>query len=232
MDGIHKRFGIKRFGKKVTKPWGNYFFVPKNINEAIEQTNWKRWDGEEVMMSSTHDPYLPLLLSTTRKILQRALPNGVKFCIQTRSPLAARDFDLLKKYKDQVRVQVSISTNNNKLSRLIEPRVSPPKVRFEILEKAKKAGLDTGIIIAPFLPSVSVRPDPFGDLDQIVEIVKKIRPNYIYGESIHSRGSNMKELEIALGEQPQLKGFDKKIEKEFYKLLKKSKLKGKWWPDK
>lgn len=232
VDGIHKRYGGQRIGKAVYRPWGNYFFVPKNIDEAIEETQWHKWKGQEAMMSSTHDPYLPQLVLVTRKILENALPEGVRFCIQTRSPFATRDFDLIKEYKDQVRIQVSIATMNHELSRLIESRVSPPESRFKVIEEAKRLGLNTGIIIAPVFPPVDIRPDPYNDLKQIIERLEYINPDYIYGESLHTRGSNMKEIESVLGKRPALKGFDTKIEKEFYSLLKKHRLKGKWWPEK
>jgi len=231
VDSIHKRYGEARVGKAVYKAWGNYFFIPSNIDQAIADTNWSKWKGIEVMMSSTHDAYLPQLLPITRKILEAALPEGVKFCIQTRSPLVTKDFDLLKKYKNQVRIQVSIATLNHELARAVESRVSPPEGRFKILEKAKEIGLNTGIIIAPVFPSVKLRPNVFEDLKQILELVAKIKPDHIYGESLHMRGSNMGEIEMTLGERPNLEGFDRKIEKEFYGLLSLYKLKGKWWKE-
>lgn len=231
VDGIHKRYGEQRIGKAVYRPWGNYFFVPGNIDQAIEETQWHKWKGQEAMMSSTHDPYLPQLVPVTRKILEAALPEGVRFCIQTRSPLATRDFDLIRDYKDQVRIQVSIATMNHELSNLIESRVSPPESRFKVLEEAKRLDLNTGIIVAPIFPPVSIRPDPFGDLKQIIERLSKIKPDYVYGESLHRRGSNMIEIEAALGQRPITNGFDREIGKEFYRLLKTYKIKGKWWPD-
>lgn len=232
VDGIWKRYGEQRIGKAATLPWGNYFFVPKNIDQAIEETDWKKWRGQEAMMSSTHDPYLPQLLPITRKILEKALPEGVKLCIQTRSPLVIKDFDIIEKYTDQVRVQVSITTLNSELSRQIESRVSPPESRFKIIEKAKDIGLNTGIIVAPLFPKVKIREDPIEDLEQIIKRLSKIKPDYIYGESLHTRGSNMIEIEKALGERPNLDGFDFSIGKAFYKLLRKYGLHGKWWPDK
>jgi hypothetical protein len=69
------------------------------------------------------------------------------------------------------------------------------------------------------------------DLRQIIERLGKIKPDYIYGESLHRRGSNMQEIEVALGERPFAEDFDSKIKREFYRLLKKNKLSGKWWPD-
>lgn len=229
VDNIHKRYGEKRYGKTIMRAWGNYFLLPSNIDEAIEETPWAKWKGIEVMMSSTHDPYLPNLTNITHKILERALPEGVKFCIQTRSPLIERDFPLLIKYKNQVRIQVSIATMNEQLARLIEPRVVPPKARLEIIKKAKELGFDTGVIIAPVFPPLKIRPFPSEDLEDIIKQLAIINPDHIYGESLHIRGSNLTEIEFALGEKVNLKNFDQAIEKIFYKILKKYNLKGKWW---
>ncbi len=231
VDNIHKRYSQKKFGSIVTMAWGNYFLIPSNLDEAIEKTNWKKWKGIEVMMSSTHDPYLPMLALTTRKILERALPFGVKFCIQTRSPLIEKDFTLLSTYKDQIRLQVSIATMDKDFAKLIEPRVAPPESRLNIIKKAKEYGLETGVIIAPVFPPVKIRPSPSADLEKIISSLAEIRPDHIFGESLHIRGSNLNEIEFAIGEKVMLGNFDNAIEKVFYRLLKKYNLKGKWWKE-
>ena len=229
VDDIHKRWSYQRVGDIVFEEWGNYLALPSNLEEAIDETPWERWKGKEVLLSSTHDPYLPVIYKWTRKILEKALPAGVHLCIQTRSPLVERDFDLLKEYASQVRLQVSIATYSQELSRLIEPRVVLPERRMAILEKAKAEGLDTGIIIAPVLPPNKLRPDVREDLELIIKDLKRIEPNHIYGESLHRRGLNIVYLEKILGEEIILKGFDKIAGKLYYSLLKKYGLKGKWW---
>ena len=229
VDEIHKKFGFRRAGNIVYNEWGNYFAVPDNLDEVIKETKWEKWKGVEVMMSSTHDPYLAQLSKSSRKILEQALPAGVKFCIQTRSPLVEKDFDLIQTFRDQVRLQVSIATYNDKLSRLVETRVVPPRRRMETLRKAKEYGLRTGIILAPIFPSVSVRQDVEGDLESMISDLAEIRPDYIYGESVHIRGINLAYVETALGEKVELQGFDAKAESMFYDLLRAHRLKGKWW---
>lgn len=169
VDSIHKKFSFNRAGSIVYNDWGFYFSVAEKLSDLIKQTPWEKWKGQEIMLSSTHDPYLPHLNGWARKILDTALPYGVKFCIQTRSPLVERDFDLIQQYKRQVRLQISIATMSDQLSRLIEPRVVPPKRRIEILRKAKDNGLRTGIIIAPVFPPIDLRPDVRGDLEIIVQ---------------------------------------------------------------
>ncbi len=229
VDSINKRYGMKRAGSLVNHAWGNYFLAPENMDEAIEKTNWKRWKGVEVMMSSTHDPYLPQLVAITRKVVTAALENGVRLCVQTRSPLVKRDFDLYRKYRDQIRIQVSVATTNRELSRIIEPRVSMPEARIGIIREAKALGLKAGIIIAPVMPPLKVRPSVSADLEEIIKQLAGIKPDFIYGESLHRRGSNIKKLETALGEPIKLGNFDAVAEREFYSLLEKYGMKGKWW---
>lgn len=231
VDEIHKKFGFRRAGNLVYNPWGYYFSVPENLQQVMDETPWKRWEGQEVMLSSTHDPYLPQLFKWTRRILEKALPAGVRFCIQTRSPLVENDFDLIRDYRKQVRLQVSVATMDEEFSRLIEPRVVKPNRRLEILRRAKNYGLSTGIILAPIFPPVNARSNVKVDLENMISELPKIRPDHIYGESLHLRGINLAYVEEAIGERIVLHGFDKKCEKLFHTILSAHGLKGRWWPE-
>ncbi len=231
VDSIHKRYGQKRGGSIVNRPWGNYFLVPSNIEQAIQDTKWSRWEGVEAMMSSTHDPYLPQLVPITRKILKTALPAGVRLCIQTRSPLVLRDLPFLAEYRDQIRLQISIATMDKKFASVIEPRVAPPESRLKVLAQAARLGIDTGIILAPIFPPVALRPNVRKDMKALVEGIARVTPKHIYGESLHTRGSNMSELEIALEEKIELGNFDAAAEKLFHSMLKEHDLKGRWWKE-
>ncbi len=180
------------------------------------------------------------LYKWTHKILEKALPQGVRFCIQTRSPLVEQDFALIKEYPDKVRVQVSIATMNSELSRIIETRVVPPQSRL-FFGKAKGLGLRTGVIIAPVFPKVErlERGIFFGNRCQdilmdvciIVQGLSEICPDYIFGESLHRRGSNLRYIERALGQTLDLKGFDKIAENIFLDELSNHQLKGIWWKE-
>ena len=124
-----------------------------------------------------------------RRILTKALSAGVKFCIQTRSPLVMNDFDLLIKYRNQIRLQISIATMNEKLTRIIEPRVALPRVRLDIIRKAKQQNLEVGVIIAPIFPPLKDRPDVREDLMSIMKELAEIKPeSYLWRKSSHQRG--------------------------------------------
>lgn len=230
VDEIHKRFGQSRYGEVVLRKWGDYLLLPGNLDDAIEKTPWRKWAGKEVMMSSTHDPYLPTLAATARKLLEHALPAGVKICLQTRSFIVTKDLEFLARYRGQIRLQVSIATMDRDFARLIEPRVPSPEARLEVLRQAREAGLDVGVILAPIFPPLRIRPDVVNDLKRSAEALKSIRPNHIYGESLHVRGQNLRLLKENLGESVQITpGFDTGIAKVFHQELQRVGLKGTWW---
>ncbi len=232
VDSIHKRFGPSRYGEIVNEKWGDYFLIPENLEDAIESTPWDRWAQKEVMMSSTHDPYLPKLASAARTILEHALYSGVRICLQTRSFLVTRDLDLLSDYSDQVRLQVSIATMNRDLARKIEPRVPTPESRLEILRRAKVRGLNTGVILAPIFPPNSARPDFASDIEALARELGDIRPDHVYGESFHVRGVNVKLVEDAIQEEIFIgRGFDRAAERVFYRELEAVGLRGTWWAE-
>ena len=231
VDEIHKRFGRKRYGETILERWGNYMLVPMNLQDAIEKTPWKKWKGKEAMMSSTHDPYLPTIAPWARKILEAALPEGVEFCIQTRSLLVLRDLELLEKYPKQIRLQVSIATMNRDLGRLIEPRVPPAEARVEVLRSAKEAGLEVGVILAPIFPAVQPRPNAQNDMRDLVDAIADIPPDHIYGESLHARGENLRLIREDLKDDKfrVTPGFDRGIAKTFRDELERVGLRGVWW---
>ncbi len=76
---------------------------------------------------------------------------------------------------------------------------------------------------------MKIRPDVAGDIEDIVSELSEDRPDYIYGEALHIRGSNIKEVEIALDEEIKLYGFDLTAEKIFYSILNRYGFKGRWW---
>ena len=247
VDSIHKRFTRSRLLKKekedgkntnaiadasiiTDRPWGMYMLIPtkESFWYALMNTEWYRWKDKEVMLSSTHDPYLPELYDYTRKILEASLPYGVRYCIQTRSLLVRKDFDLLLRYREQIRLQYSIMTLNLTLYRLLEPRVPSPYARLNVLKEASTLGLKVGVIIAPILPVEGWKED----LEMLFKELATTIPNItVYGEILHRRGSNLKyikELGISITDID-LEDFDKQVGSHFETLLTKYSLKGKYW---
>jgi DNA repair photolyase len=208
--------------------WGSYLYVPENLEELIRRTPWRRWSGETILMSSTHDPYLPGLYFPyrwPRRILEAALPHGVKFNILTRSALPLQDLDLYVRYRDQVTLMASIPTLNRSLTDVTEPRAPPPEARLAMLRKAKEAGVRVGVVVAPIIPVGRWRED----LEELFKALAELGPSVVYGEALHLRGKNVEMLK-AVGIEPAAgPKVDREVGSHFERLLREYGLRGEYW---
>jgi DNA repair photolyase len=147
--------------------------------------------------------------------------------------LVKRDLEYIANFPQQVRLQVSLATLNRELARLIEPRVPPPEARIELLRMAKSLSIPTGVILAPIMPPLRVRPDVQSDIKDLAHALSGIQPDHVYGESMHRRGENVSLVSERLGEPlPPMKGFDRVCAKWFHDELRLAGLTGTWWPEK
>ena len=105
------------------------------------------------------DPYIPLekRLKNVRKCLELIYRYGFGFACLTKSDLVLRDIDLLKKINEKTKavIQITITTADDELSRIIEPHVCPTSRRIEVLEKLKENGIPTVVWLCPILPHIN-----------------------------------------------------------------------------
>jgi DNA repair photolyase len=105
------------------------------------------------------DPYIPLEdeLRLTRQCLEIIEQNGFGLSIQTKSARILRDLDILKAINDQTKcvVQMTLTTYDEDLCRIIEPNVSTTAERFAALETFRDAGIPTVVWLSPILPFLS-----------------------------------------------------------------------------
>jgi len=210
------------------KEWGQYLYVPGDLEEQIKRTPWRRWSGARVLMSSTHDPYLPELYwpnKWPRRILEAALPHGVKFTILTRSTLPTQDFDLYAKYRGQVLLMASIPTLDSSFTRVTEPRAPPPEARLAMLRRAKELGIPIGVVVAPII----TRDGWKKDLERLFIALAELQPSVIYGESMHARGLNLARLRTAGVEAQAGPAVDREVGRVFEELLQEHGLRGAYW---
>lgn len=90
----------------------------------------------------------------TRGALELLAQYSFGIGITTKSPLVARDIDLLLRIQESAPVHVtfSITTMDDALARKIEPGVAPSSERFDAMRKIAEAGVLTGVWINPVLP--------------------------------------------------------------------------------
>jgi DNA repair photolyase len=134
------------------EPWGEFVDVKVNAPELL-QKQLKRAKRGIVWISSVCDPYQPLeaKYKLTRRCLRELVDRHFPVNIQTKSTLALRDLDLFREFED-IEVGSTITTDNEKVSRLFEPRASSVNDRIQMLETIRKTGIKTFAFIGPLLP--------------------------------------------------------------------------------
>ncbi len=110
-------------------------------------------------LSGVTDPYQPAEreLELTRRCLEVLAEARHPVGVVTKSRLVARDRDLLAELAghDAARVTVSITTLDEELRRLMEPRAPTPRRRLDAVRKLSEAGVPVGVNVAPVIPGLT-----------------------------------------------------------------------------
>ena len=105
------------------------------------------------------DPYLPLenQLCYTRSCLEIIDRYGFGISVLTKSDLILRDLDLLKKINEHTKcvVQMTLTTYDETLCKIIEPNVCTTRRRFEVLKILRDNGIPTVVWMTPLLPFIN-----------------------------------------------------------------------------
>jgi DNA repair photolyase len=105
------------------------------------------------------DPYQPVerKLKITRKCLEVLAGFRNPVAIITKNRLVTRDLDLLSElaaHKASA-VNISVTSLNPDLQRVLEPRTSVPSARLEAIERLCNAGIPVGVMVAPIIPGLT-----------------------------------------------------------------------------
>ena len=132
--------------------------VKENAIELLKKELKKR---PKAMLGtgSMTDPYIPLEeeLNYMGKVLKLILDYGFGFTCITKSDLILRDLNLLKKINEKTKtvVQMTITTYDDELSRILEPNVCATSKRIEVLKKLNKENIPTVVWLSPILPYIN-----------------------------------------------------------------------------
>ena len=137
--------------------WGEWATAKRNAAALITKAcrDGTLQSGDAIYMSSATDPYQPAehRLRLTRGILEAILDAGVqpRLTVQTRSPIAARDVDLFRRF-EHIRVNVSVTTDSEQVRLRYEPKAPAIRARLRTARTLVEAGVPVGISISPMLP--------------------------------------------------------------------------------
>jgi DNA repair photolyase len=142
--------------------------------------------GEAIAIGTATDPYQPAERQhrITREILEElAQHKGFEIGIVTKSDLILRDRDVLLRVAEQNRlyVNMTITTLDARLARVLEPRAPRPDLRMDAVQELNRAGIDAGVICAPVLPGIT---DSEESMEALVAATKKAGGKNIFANPL------------------------------------------------
>ncbi len=179
---------MKRFSNH-NEPWGSFVDVKINIAQLLEKELKRKKYGTMnlgmipdsdvearciehgkkmlVSLSTVTDPYQPLekKYQLTRRCLEILLRDQISVSILTKSPLALRDVDLFKQFKN-IDVGITITTDRENIRKLFEPGAPPIQKRIETLKDLHQQGIKTWVFVGPMLPM-----DPYSLGQQVKDYI-------------------------------------------------------------
>ena len=112
---------------------------------------------------SMSDPYMHCEeeLRLTGRCLEIIRKYGFGAAVQTKSDRILRDIDLLDQINRSAKcvVQITLTTFDDDLCKIIEPNVCNTKRRIEVLEAMKERGIPTVVWLTPILPFINDTPE-------------------------------------------------------------------------
>jgi DNA repair photolyase len=172
----------------------NRIFVKEQILGALESDlrryfktqGTERKELEAIVIGTATDPYQPAerRFRLTRAVLERlAKCEGLSVGIISKSPLIARDRDVLLRVQknNDLQIHVSLITLDAKLARQLEARSPIPAARLRALKKLTDAGINAGLIVAPVLPGIT---DGLAHLDRLFAAARSAGARFVHAGAL------------------------------------------------
>jgi DNA repair photolyase len=161
--------------------------VPEVLRSELARPSWKR---EHVALGTNTDPYQ--WVEGRYKLMRgiwEAMRDAANPCsILTKSPLLLRDLDLMREIaaRTEISACLSVPTLDEKAWRASEPHTPHPRARLEAVGALNRAGIPTGVLIAPLMPGINDAPE---QIERIIELATEAGAVSIGGQTLFLRGS-------------------------------------------
>jgi len=160
--------------------------APEVLKAELARRSWKR---EHVAIGTNTDPYQWVEKRYRLMVgIWEALRDASNPCsVLTKSPLLLRDLDLMLEIAARTSFSacLSIPTLDGKAWRQTEPHTPHPKARLEAVAELNRAGIPTGVLIAPLMPGINDSPR---QLEPLLEKAHEAGATSINGIALHLRG--------------------------------------------
>jgi DNA repair photolyase len=147
------------------------------------------WNGDHVALGTNTDPYQ--WVEGRYRLMEgiwEAMRDFANPCsVLTKSPLLLRDKALMRELVDRTDfvANLSIPTLEEKAWRATEPHTPHPRKRIEAVAELVKAGIPTGVLIAPLMPGINDSPE---QVSELLELVGEAGARSVGGVALHLRG--------------------------------------------
>ena len=135
------------------------FYKPNAEKALLDTWEKKSYECRPITIGANTDPYQPAerKLKITRSLLKLFLEHRHPVSIITKGTLLERDLDILGPLADKglCSIAVSIPTADNRLKRLLEPRVPAAAARFALIRKLADRGVPVSLMMAPIIPAIN-----------------------------------------------------------------------------
>jgi DNA repair photolyase len=160
--------------------------VPEVARAELMRPSWKR---EHVALGTNTDPYqwVEGRYRLMPGIWEAMRDSGTPSSVLTKSPLLLRDIELMKQIHEVAgfAANLSIPTLDEKAWRASEPHTPHPGKRIEAVAELNRAGIPTGVLIAPLMPGINDSPQ---QVEKILELCTEAGATNIGGIPLHLRG--------------------------------------------
>jgi DNA repair photolyase len=160
--------------------------VPEVLRAELARPSWR---GEHVAMGTNTDPYqwVEGRYKLMRGIWEALRDAGNPCSVLTKSPLVLRDLDLLRQIAEvaPVSANLSVPTIDEKAWRATEPHTPNPRARLEAVAELNRAGIPTGILVAPLMPGINDDPR---QVQEILDLAAEAGATGVGGIALHLRG--------------------------------------------
>ncbi|MGA8352535.1 MAG: LAGLIDADG family homing endonuclease [Solirubrobacteraceae bacterium] len=160
--------------------------APELLRAELARSSWK---GEHVALGTNTDPYQ--WVEGRYRLMEgiwEAMRDAANPCsVLTKSPLLLRDLPLMLQIaqRAQFSASLSIPTLDEKAWRATEPHTPSPRARLEAVAELNRAGIPTGVLIAPLMPGINDAPH---QVEPLLEAAIAAGATSVGGIALHLRG--------------------------------------------